>query len=258
MKTKTICFALASVLALSSAAPVAMAQTYRDRGDAYEAWRDQQEDYQREQREYEEARRAWEARQARYSERQRYYEEQRSDYERARAQYERDRAEYDRRNGYGAYVRRYGEWRYVPGRGNDYYAAYRDTNCERRRDNRTVVGGLIGALAGAAIGSNVAESDVQTEGAVLGAVVGGVIGGSVGRSTANCDDDGYYYSYDQTYEYRESGYYRRGMRSGRYDRDYYVRNRCRLAVAPTEYGGRTEYRYVRVCPDRRGRYRITS
>ena len=32
----------------------------------------------------------------------------------------------------------------------------------------------------------------------------------------------------------------------------------RLAVAPTEYGGRTDYRYVRVCPDRRGRYRITS
>ena len=31
-----------------------------------------------------------------------------------------------------------------------------------------------------------------------------------------------------------------------------------LAPAPTEYGGRTDNRYVRVCPDGEGRYRITG
>lgn len=264
--------ALASVLLVSTAIPASALAQYRRSDPApaqtYEQWLEQQDDYRREQREYEEARRAWQEREAAYQRRQASYQERRSDYERRRAQWERDRADYDRRYGYGAYVRRYGEWRYDPdGRyvdnryddrgGRDYYADWRDDNCERRETRSQVVGGLLGALAGAAIGNNVAATNAQTEGTVLGALVGAGVGAKIGEQVAECDEDGYYYTYAQTYEYREPRY-RNGYRSGRYDRDWYVRNRCRLAVAPTEWGGRTDYRYVRVCPDRRGRYRITS
>jgi hypothetical protein len=98
---------------------------------------------------------------------------------------------------------------------------------------------------------------VRTEGAVLGALVGGGVGGAIGRNSARCDDTGYWYSRDQTVSYREAGY-NRGQRSGRYAYNDYSRRGCRLAPAPTEWGGRTEVRYVRVCPDNRGRYRITD
>jgi hypothetical protein len=274
---RTITIALASLLVASTAIPATALAQYRRSDPApapaqtYEQWLDQQEDYRREQQDYERARAEWQQREAAYQARQTSYQQRRQDYEMRRAQWERDRAEYDRRNGYGAYVRRYGEWRYDPnarvayndgyqdGRGGrDYYADYRDERCERREDRSKVVGGLIGALAGAAIGNNVASTNTQTEGTVLGAIVGGAIGANIGDKVADCDDDGYYYTYAQTYEYREPRYYRSGNRSGRYERDWYVRNRCRLAIAPAEYGGRTDYRYVRVCPDRRGRYRITG
>ncbi|NBB16387.1 glycine zipper 2TM domain-containing protein [Caulobacter sp. SLTY] len=269
---------MASALAMSAGA--ALAQQRYPAPQTYEQWQDQQEDYRQEQREYEQARREWERRQADYERRQANYQQRRQDYEARRAQWERDRADYDRRYGYGAYVRRYGEWRYDPnarvdygydrggpGRdrdgygldrdGRDYYAGWRHEDCERREDRGQVIGGLFGALAGAAIGSNVVDNEAQTEGTVLGAIVGGAIGANIGEKSAACDTDGYYYTYAQTYEYREPRY-RAGSRSGRYDRDWYIRNRCRLAVAPTDYRGRTDYRYVRVCPDRRGRYRITS
>jgi hypothetical protein len=271
---KTITIALASILVASTAIPATALAQYRRSDPApaqtYEQWLDQQEDYRREQQEYEAARREWQQREAAYQARQATYQQRRADYEARRAQYERDRAEYDRRYGYGAYVRRYGEWRYEPdGRyvdnrggydrgGRDYYADWRDDNCERRETRNQVVGGLLGALAGAAIGNNVAASNAQTEGSVLGAIVGAGVGAKIGEKVADCDEDGYYYTYDQTYEYREPRSYRSGYRSGRYDRSWYINNRCRLAIAPTEYGGRTDYRYVRVCPDRRGRYRITG
>lgn len=255
---------LATVLALT--AGTVSAQGYNSPG--YDAWRAQQQQYQQQQSQYQDQRSA-------YNDRQDNYEAEKADYEARRAKWERDRRDYDNRYGAGAYVRQYGEWRYDgyrPGNdgyrpGNDGYAqgygqgyrpdAYRDSPCERRRGNNTTAGGVIGALAGAAIGSNVAAGGVRTEGAVLGAVVGGVAGASIGRSTARCDDSGYYYSYDQTRPYREAGY-SRGDRSGRYDYRYYSRNRCRLATAPAYYGDSTEYRYVRVCPDSRGRYRITD
>ena len=47
-------------------------------------------------------------------------------------------------------------------------------------------------------------------------------------------------------------------RSGRYDYDDYRRHGCRLAVAPTHWGDGDDYRYVRVCPDDRGNYRIAD
>lgn len=264
MKATPLTLTLAAVLAVGTAAP-AFAQyvnpeaeaEYRERVDRYNERRD---DY--------------EERVDDYQERREDYAEDRQDYERQRLQYERDRAEYDRRYGWGAYERRYGVFVYrdpytygsyydydrYPRRAydrDDFYRAYRDNPCERNRDSRTAAGGIIGALAGAAIGANLADDNVRTEGAVLGAVVGGALGASVGRSTANCDSRGYYFTYAQTYPYREAAYYR-GGRSGRYSYDWYERRRCRLAIAPAYFRGSTDYRYVRVCPDSRGRYRITD
>ena len=114
---------------------------------------------------------------------------------------------------------------------------------------------MIGALAGAAIGSSVASHDSRGEGAVLGALAGGAIGAGVGASSASCDARGYYFTSSQTYAYRE-GDGDHG-RSGRHDYDYYRGSDCRLAIAPAYDGVRQDYRYVRVCPDVDGRYRIT-
>ncbi len=241
---------LAAVLALGAGA-TASAQTY---GQAYDAYQNQRENYYDQQRSY--------------AQRTADYEAQRRAYDDARARYDRDRDTYDRRWGRGAYERRYGAFRYdyppsaydhgYDASYNDAYAPYRDNPCEQRRSNNQVAGGLIGALAGAALGSNVAASGVRTEGAVLGGLVGAAVGAGVGRSTAQCDDRGYYFSYDQTMPYRE-GYYdnRNRWRNGsRYS--YYNNRRCRLASAPATYRGATDYRYVRVCPDGSGRYRITG
>lgn len=183
------------------------------------------------------------------------YDAARRDYERRLDQYERDRASYDRRNGYGAYARRYGPPPSWDANSYGVNTSYTDP-CRGRTTTNTVAGGLIGALAGAALGSNVAARNARPEGAVLGAVVGGAIGAGIGKSTAKCDDTGYYYSYDQTIPYRESAY-DRSRSSGRYDYSYYERQRCRLAPAPVDDRGE-DYRYVRVCPDSSGRYRITG
>lgn len=267
MKTKTIALTLASVLALSAGAAIAQ---------NVPTW----EEYEAQQRAYQQQQGAYEQQRDAYQDRQQAYADQRRAYEAKRAQYLRDRAAYDRRYGVGAYERRYGAWRWEPDYAyqpydsrypNDagYYGRdvsarvdidrYRNSPCEQRRSGNTAAGLIIGALAGAAIGSNVAATDVQTEGAVLGAVVGGGIGASIGRDSARCDDRGYWYSRNETIPYREARYYRdRRARSGRYEYSYYARRGCRLAPAPAEYAGQVEYRYVRVCPDSRGRYRITG
>jgi len=237
----------ASIIAMTSGSAIAQSSP-----PDWQTYQSQQRDYQRQQSDYQGRREDYDA--------------QRRAYEAKRDQYVRDQADYDRRYGRGAYVRQYGEWRYeapsASGYGRDAsysdgYGSYRDSPCEKRKDSRTAAGVIIGALAGAAIGSNVASSGVRTEGAVLGALVGGGVGGAVGRDSAKCDSNGYWYSKDQTISYREQGY-NRGQRSGRYAYNDYSRRGCRLAEAPTEYNGRVEYRYVRVCPDSRGRYRITG
>ncbi|MDB5433571.1 MAG: hypothetical protein JWP35_4687 [Caulobacter sp.] len=252
--------ALATVLAVSMGG-VTLAQTTYSDPQADQRYQDQQQQYQDSQQDYAN-------RQADYADKQDDYQRRQAAYQQQRADYERARADYDARYGYGAYVRRYGSFenRYPAEAAtdypsdvayNDYYGPYRGSPCEQQRSDRTVGGGLIGALAGAAIGSNLAGHGVRTEGAVLGAVAGGVIGANVGRSTARCDTSGYYYGYEQTYPYRESGYDRRA-RSGRYGYSYYSSRRCRLAIAPAQYGDDMDYRYVRVCPDGRGRYRFTE
>ena len=237
---------LASVLALATLSP-AFAQQYRPT-----------DQYQRDVDRYESDRAAYDANRG-------DYQQARRDYERRRADWEAARDDYDRRYGYGSYVRIYGpapvwdetRWAAPPpaagyyGRDTAYTAA---AGC-RSSNSGSVAGGIIGALAGAALGSNVAANGRGTEGAVLGAVVGGGIGAAVGHANDKyrCDSVGPYYSYNDTIPYREA----RDYRSGRYDYAYYNRQRCRLAAAPIDRYGE-DYRYVRVCPDRQGRYRITG
>jgi hypothetical protein len=180
------------------------------------------------------------------------YDVNRDQWERDRSRYLTARDEYDRRRGAGSYDRRY------PGEASRYSAPYAgaysiDTSaninnpndCRQDAKRNATVGGVIGALAGAALGSNVAARNARPEGTVLGALVGGGIGAAVGNASAKCDTRGNYYSYDQTQPYRYS--------DGRYAE---ASERCRLAPAPTEYNGRTETRYIRVCPDADGRYRV--
>lgn len=182
------------------------------------------------------------------------YDSQRAQWERDRAEYERARKDYDRRYGGGAYDRRY------PDDANRFGAPYAgghsidtsvNTNtgpdCRQDAKRNATVGGVIGALAGAALGSNVAARNARPEGTVLGALVGAGVGAAIGNASAKCDTRGSYYTYEQTEPYRYS--------DGRYAD---AAERCRLAPAPTEYNGRVETRYVRVCPDAEGRYRVQS
>jgi len=246
-----------SVLALATAAPVSAQQyrptpEYQRQQDDYDAQRDQ---YERQRDQYEDSRDAW--RQSARS-----YREARRDYERRLAEWNRARYIYDRRYGYGAYARMYPRpvwdqtyWsRYEPPPYAGYYG--RPASATVRCDNNsTIAGGLIGALAGAVLGSNVAARNARTEGAVLGGLVGAGVGAAVGSANDRyrCDSRGPYFTYDETVPYREGRY----RYSSAYDYGYYERQRCRLAAAPVDAYGR-DIRYVRVCPDREGRYRITG
>ena len=275
MKFSPLVASLAVMMAMTSGAGVVQAQPADP-------------DYQRQQQTYEEQQQQYQNAQSDYQNRTADYQSRREAYRRAHARFEHERDEYDARYGAGAYVRYWhdrrddydarsgpGAWERdfgdhrddVDGRdrdraddgdrgGADYYRDYRDNPCEQRARDHAVAGGLIGALAGAAIGSNVAAGGGRTGGAIIGAVLGGAVGANVGHSTARCDETGYYFSYDQTYPYRE-GEWEQG-RSGRYDYRYYRRHGCRLAVAPAHAGDSDDYRYVRVCPDDRGHYRISD
>ena len=243
---------LASILALASVAP-AVSQPLPT-----EQYRRDLDRYQYQQDRYQADRAAYDANRG-------DYQAARRDYERRLADWRRARADYDARYGYGSYVRIYGPepvwddayWSSrAPSAG--YYGrdtAYTVNAACRNNNSSAVTAGIIGALAGAALGSNVAANGRGTEGAVLGAVVGGGLGAAVGHANDKyrCDSYGPYYSYNQTVPYREA----REFRSGRYDYAYYNRQRCRLAAAPIDTYG-NDYRYVRVCPDRMGRYRITG
>jgi len=271
---------LASALALAMGAPaLAQPYPYQDypRDPQYQQsqpqyqptpqYQQDRDQYQRDRDAYEARKDAYDARRDTYEVNRADYQAARADYERRRANWERARADYDRRYGYGAYIRVYGpapawdtdRWGpYAPpsatyyGRESAYVAPA--VGCRNDHSSATA-GAIIGALAGAALGSNVAGHGVRTEGAVLGGVVGAGIGGAIGNSHDRylCDSRGPYYSYNDTIAYRED----RSFRSGRYDYAYYNRMRCRLAAAPVDNYGR-DYRYVRVCPDAQGRYRITG
>ncbi|MET3528458.1 hypothetical protein [Phenylobacterium koreense] len=278
--------ALAGTAALSLAAPAAFAQ-YPTPYQPTEQYRQDLQQYQGDRADYDAARQDYEVRRAQWERAREQYDRQygygayaraygpapvwtdpylpaagapydpaRADYERRLADYDRARADYDRRWGPGAYARAYGP---PPAWSAGDYATdtsafvSNDPSCTNSKTNRSIAGSVIGALIGSALGSNIAARGVRTEGAVLGALVGGGVGLGVGRASARCDEHGYYFSYDQTVPYRESDY-DRARRSGQYDYSYYDAQRCRLAPAPAG----DQYRYVRVCPDSQGRYRITS
>lgn len=260
--------AMASTLALATAAP-AMAQ-YSNQYQPTPQYREQQQQYEQQRDQYEQQRNAYDARRSDYDNHREGYAAARAEYEHRLAAYNRARADYDRRYGYGAYVRVYGpapvwdstHWAYYAPAAPAYVApapyygantAY-TTPPEVRCDNSsTVGGGVIGAIAGAILGSNVAARNARTEGAVLGGVVGAGIGASVGHAhdKYKCDQRGPYFAYNETIPYRESSRYR----TPRYAE--YQRMGCRLATAPVDSYGR-DYRYVRVCPDPDGRYRIVG
>lgn len=182
------------------------------------------------------------------------YDAQRVQWERDRADYERARVDYDRRYGTGSYDRRYPD--YAPRYNAPYAGGYNNTAdvsynepCRQDAKKNAAVGGVIGALAGGVVGSNAAARNAKPEGTVLGALVGAGLGAAIGNASAKskCDTRGNYWTYDETQPYRETAY--NGSR-------YNSRSDCRLAPAPTEYNGRTETRYVRVCPDSQGRFRV--
>ncbi|MDB5445801.1 MAG: hypothetical protein JWQ97_1118 [Phenylobacterium sp.] len=256
---------MASALALATAAPVA-AQTYNPYpyGSQYrptDAYQQQQQDYDQQRSQYEAQRDVYHARTA-------DYQAARADYERRRADWEAARADYDARYGYGAYIRVYGpapvwddsRWSSAAparGYGPAPYAGSYGANTAyaapvRCNNNSAVTAGVIGALAGGVLGNSVSRGGGRTGGTVLGALVGGGVGAAVGHAhdVQKCDQRGAYYSYNDTVPYRVSNDVYRDDRASDY-----TRRGCRLAPAPVND---SEYRYVRVCPDPDGRYRVTG
>jgi hypothetical protein len=188
------------------------------------------------------------------------YRAARADYDRRMADWEAHRADYDRRYGYGAYVRAYGPapvWDDRRWASSAPAAAYSGRDAAytapiRCNNNSAVTAGIIGALAGSVLGSNVAARGRRTEGAVLGGVVGAGVGAAIGHANDKykCDGQGAYWTYNDSVPYRVSDDIYRDDRYADYSR-----RRCRLAPAPVTD---SDYRYVRVCPDGRGRYRVTG
>ena len=250
--------ALASALAIAAAAPAA-AQPYG--APAYGTPYRPTDQYQQQQRQ-------WDAQQQDYRNQSADYRAARADYERRYADWESRRAAYDARYGYGAYVRIYGpapvwddgRWAYAPPPPADYGApsagyygadtAYvAPIHCS---NNAAVTAGIIGALAGGVLGSNIAGHGDKTGGTVLGALVGGGAGAAMGHASDKykCDRQGAYWSYNDTLPYRVDS----GMVADDRYADYRRRG-CRLAPAPVND---SDVRYVRVCPDGDGRYRVTG
>ncbi len=154
--------------------------------------------------------------------------------------------------------------------------------CARDRTQRGTTGGLAGAAIGALAGGNIAARNARTEGAVIGALAGAAIGSRVGRNGAACEpgaavDYGYQGGYEQpyaqggssygyeTYERYDSRYpadprdaYRNGYAAPVADSRTDV-NGCTLAESPIYLpDGRTQKRFVRVCPDASGRYQVVD
>jgi hypothetical protein len=259
----TLRIGMVSVIALATAAPV-YAQQYRETPESAAA----REEYQRQRERYDDQQDQYQRSNDTYGQSRRNYADARADYDRRLAEWQRAQRIYDRRYGYGSYARLYARpvWdqTYWSSNSPPPYAGYYGRNssatsvaCTDSSSNNTVAGGVLGALAGAVLGSQVASHGARTEGAVLGGVAGAVIGGSIGNASDHdrykCDSRGPYFSYNDTVAYREG----RNRYSSSYDYGYYTRQRCRLAAAPVDAYGR-DVRYIRVCPDADGRYRITG
>jgi hypothetical protein len=270
--------AMTSALALATAAPV-VAQPY---GTPYRPT----DQYMQQQRDYEAQRDQYDAQRQNYRDQRDAYRAARAEYDRRYADWEARRAAYDARYGSGSYIRVYGpapvweesRWAVYLPPGHDGYAYAQPAPAQGYysspgyysapaagsygaptayaapvpcNNNTAVVAGLLGAVAGGVLGSNVAHHD-RTAGTVLGALVGGGAGAAIGHAhdAQKCDQRGVYYSYNDTVPYQvdQSVY-----RDDRYAD--WQRRGCRLAPAPVSDN---DYRYVRVCPDADGRYRITG
>uniref|UniRef100_B0T7U6 17 kDa surface antigen n=1 Tax=Caulobacter sp. (strain K31) TaxID=366602 RepID=B0T7U6_CAUSK len=165
--------------------------------------------------------------------------------------------------------------------GNGYYY----DPCRRSTTQRGTGGGLAGAGIGAAIGSGVSGHGARTEGAVLGGLLGAVIGSNIGKNSAACTpgatpppptyNQG---AYNQPYDNLGQGYDDPDYSDSRYgdrrdgytyesERSYSVTqdrgradaNGCTLAESPIYLpDGRTQKRFVRVCPDAQGHYQVVD
>lgn len=154
-----------------------------------------------------------------------------------------------------------------------YGGGYAYDPCRRETTNRGTVGALLGGALGAAIGSNAAARNARTEGALLGGALGAVGGAMVGKNSAACGPTGYrappppQTSYNGYYGERD-GYYARSYDERPYyqpETSYRVVERpaatdgCTLAESPIYLpDGRTQKRFVRVCPDANGNYQVVD
>jgi hypothetical protein len=163
--------------------------------------------------------------------------------------------------------------------------------CKRDAGNRSIVGALIGGGIGATIGSHAAANHHRTDGSLLGGALGALAGAAIGNNTAACKelppppppgpvaeappplpppaadyrDD---YPPSPPADYRDNDpppppryverdvwvYGRHGVRYHVID-DRFDRYGCAMAESPVYMpDGRVDRRFVRVCPDQRGRY----
>jgi hypothetical protein len=151
--------------------------------------------------------------------------------------------------------------------------------CQREAGNRGVIGALVGGGIGATVGSQLAANHHRTDGSVLGGVLGALVGAGVGHSTAACDHayapppppppappaqayDGYD---DYGPAYPQQGRWDGAWAYGRGGERYPIAHAaagpdgCTLAESPVYLpDGRVEKRFVRVCLDERGRYRVVD
>ena len=157
--------------------------------------------------------------------------------------------------------------------------------CKREAGNRGIVGALVGGGIGATVGSQVAANHHRSDGSLLGGVVGAIAGAAIGNNTAACKDGppppiseappppppAAYNDYPPPPPRAEYGppparydehevwvYGRHGVRY-RVVEDRYDRDGCTLAESPVYLpDGRVDRRFVRVCPDWRGRYHVVD
>jgi hypothetical protein len=167
--------------------------------------------------------------------------------------------------------------------------------CQREANSRGLTGALIGGGAGAVLGSQVSANHHRTDGSILGGVVGAIAGAAIGHNSAACESvpppppppqaydeapppppppppgpsayyppppppgAGYYPPPPPVYERDAVWVYgRHGMRF-RVIEDRRGPDGCTLAESPVYLpDGRIDRRFVRVCPDYRGRYHIVD
>lgn len=161
--------------------------------------------------------------------------------------------------GYGTQAP-YGYGTPAPYSSNPYYAgaygansSYGTQPCSTTSSSGGVSLSVLAALAQAALGGGSSAGSILNQ-AVLGAGVDRSTGSST-VSGVKCDSRGPYYSYNQTQPYREGYYDSYGQWHATATTRAYAN--CRIAPAPADTYG-SQYRYVRVCPDSSGRYRITG